>query len=190
MAKPTEKEESVTGGPRPRRDPPPHSSSHSDLNVTPRPTPRSRHERPQLQTLLPAPPVQDGGRFDNTVGAAGERHGADPAELDAHSERFSPPPLYKTEGGLTTLWASPPAKSLLALVTRCAAPRESPQDQPHCIPHRRAPVRDSQNSLTRRDTGVSDPHRDSPPKADRVAQRPAAAAQKNSNNNTGHTGRW
>ena len=31
------------------------ASSHSNLNVTPRPTQRPRHERLQLRTLLPIP---------------------------------------------------------------------------------------------------------------------------------------
>lgn len=74
----------------------PHSHSRilafrPECNPPARATVASRR-RLRLQTLLPAPPVQDGGRLDNTVGArAGEHGGADPAELDAHSEHFSPP---------------------------------------------------------------------------------------------------
>lgn len=76
------------------------ASSHSNLNVTPRPTQRPRHERLQLRTLLPIPPPGREGRLDITVGAAGGRHGADPAELGAHSEHFSPSPSPKEEGQL------------------------------------------------------------------------------------------
>lgn len=67
-----------------RATPPPSARSPTPLilafrpECNPRPTPRSRPERPQLQTLLPAPPVQDGRRFDNTVGAAGEHRAGRP----------------------------------------------------------------------------------------------------------------
>lgn len=119
------------------RGSPPHShvlAFQPECNPPAHTTVASR-TRLQLQTLLPAPPVQDGGQLDNTVGArAGEHDGADPAELDAHSERFSPPPLYKTEDGLTTLRASPPAKRLLARVTRCGQPRIGTRPT-NCIPH-------------------------------------------------------
>jgi len=112
----------------------PHSHSRilafrPECNPPARATVASRR-RLRLQTLLPAPPVQDGGRLDNTVGArAGEHGGADPAELDAHSEHFSPP-----YDGETTLKASPPAKRSPALVTRCARPRIGTRPT-HCAPH-------------------------------------------------------
>ena len=138
----------------------PHSHSRilafrPECNPPARATVASRR-RLRLQTLLPAPPVQDGGRLDNTVGArAGEHGGADPAELDAHSEHFSPP-----YDGETTLKASPPAKRSPALVTRCARPRIGTRPT-HCAPptHRRERDSEQKNSLRERDAGLSNPHR-------------------------------
>lgn len=68
---------------------PTRSSSHSDPNVTPRPAPRPRRE------MIPA-------TANNTVGHASGRGGADPAELDARGEHFSPPrsPRRKLGGRL------------------------------------------------------------------------------------------
>lgn len=125
------KQEEFHEGDRPERltapaRPPTQSSSHSNLNVTPRPTPRPRHDGLQLQTLLPTAAPQ----FDNTVGRAGERDGADPAELDAHSEHF---PLPLAQGGERRSGRRLPQPNLLALVARCGQ-RESAQDQPTASP--------------------------------------------------------
>lgn len=64
---------------------------------------------PATANASPRPPCTRRRAARQYSRRAGEHDGADPAELDAHSEHFSPPPLYKTEGGLTTQWASPPA---------------------------------------------------------------------------------
>lgn len=126
------KQEEFHEGDRPERltapaRPPTQSSSHSNLNVTPRPTPRPRHDGLQLQTLLPTAAPQ----FDNTVGRAGERDGADPAELDAHSEHF---PLPLAQGGGTTKWTSPPATEFTSS-SGTMRPTRIGTRPTNCVPH-------------------------------------------------------
>jgi hypothetical protein len=79
---------------QPECNPPAHTTAASRIPATANTSPRALER----------------GQLDNTVGTAGGHDGADPAELGAHSEHFSPPPLYKTGDGLTTLKAPPPAK--------------------------------------------------------------------------------
>lgn len=138
------------------------------------------------------PPAHTTGRVTsacNTAGAAGGRHGADPAELGTHSERFSPihPPSGERTGS-TTLRAPPPAQPLLAPVTRCGNPRIGTRHiQPRPPPQRGT----HQGPMITRDTGLRHPQprvrarkiwsRDSPAQigtVGRAARRPAAATQK------------
>lgn len=121
---------------------PSHSFPLSNLNVTPRPTPRSRRDGlPLLQ--VPA--------------RAGGRDGADPAELHTHSERFSPEnPLSfplphrrwgrKKGAGSTTRWASPPATTGSSHAMRQKP--ESPQEPTTCVPQPISRLRDSQSLST------------------------------------------
>ena len=156
----------------PHSRPPVEHSSLSDLNATPRPTTTLAPRPPATANTSPRPkrpPLKFGGRpgqLDNTVGAALPNVDRDPPAsfLTRRPQRtLLPTPhqdspglhtvhagLLPTGTGLTTLKAPRPSRRqnyTQPRLTPCAPNRESPQDQPHSVPHRAAPVRDSPHAL-------------------------------------------
>lgn len=155
------------------------ASSHSNLNVTPRPTLRPRHgPQPATANTSPrSPPLHEVDRLDNTVGAPmADVVGPTRRSLAPPANTSPRPPLH--EGRFDNTDGAASRKAITSSSDTMRPIRESAQDQPATPP---APTRGTSHPMITRDNWAQQTPIGT---VVRVARRPAAATQKLTSSDT------